>query len=48
MLDMLDLRWPAFADPPHLARPLAASDPSSLSCTVTGPGTIPPPGSITG
>jgi phospholipase C len=47
MLDMLDLRWPAFADPPHLARPLAASDPSSLSCTVTGPGPIPPPGSIT-
>jgi phospholipase C len=48
MLDMLDLCKPAFATPPHLARPRAVTDPSSLSCSVTGPGTIPPPGSVTG
>ena len=28
MLDMLDLRRPAFAEPPHLAQPLAVTDPS--------------------
>jgi phospholipase C len=44
MLDMLDLRCPSFATPPRLA----VTDPSSLSCSVTGPGTIPPPGSVTG
>jgi len=47
MLDMLDFRWPAFAEPPDLAQPLAVTAPSALSCGVTGPGTIPPPGSIT-
>jgi len=48
MLDMLDLRRPSFAEPPELDQPLAVSDPSALSCSVTGPGTIPPPGSVTG
>ncbi len=48
MLDMLDLCEPSFATPPPLARPLAVADPSSLSCSATGPGTIPPPGSVTG
>jgi phospholipase C len=46
MLDMLDFRRPAFAEP-RLAKPLAVTDPSALSCSVNGPGTIPPPGSIT-
>jgi phospholipase C len=45
MLDMLDLR-PAFLHPPALAQPLADTDPSALACNVTGPGTIPPPGSV--
>ncbi len=48
MLDMLDLHHPAFATPPKLAQPLAVADPSALTCSVTGPGTIPPPDSITG
>ena len=48
MLDMLDLRRPSFAKPPELAQPLAVTDPSALSCSVAGPGTIPPPGSVTG
>jgi phospholipase C len=48
MLDMLDLRFPAFARPPRLAKPLQQTDPSSLACNVSGPGTIPPPGSVTG
>jgi len=48
MLDMLDLHKPAFASPPTLAEPLAVADPTALSCSVTGPGTIPPPGSVTG
>jgi hypothetical protein len=30
-----------------MAKPLAVTDPSALSCSVNGPGTIPPPGSIT-
>jgi phospholipase C len=47
MLDMLDLRRPAFADPPPLAEPLLAIDPGALQCDVTGPGTIPPAGSVT-
>ena len=47
MLDMLDLRRPAFLDPPALAEPLLATDPAALQCDVTGPGTIPPPGSVT-
>jgi hypothetical protein len=46
MLDMLDLRRPAFRTPPQLARPLLDTDPGSLTCLKTGPGTIPPPGSI--
>jgi phospholipase C len=48
LLDMLDLHHPAFATPPKLAQPLAATDPRALTCSTTGPGTIPPPGSITG
>ena len=47
LLDMVDLRWPAFLRPPRLARPLLDTDPGSLSCSVSGPGTIPPPGSVT-
>jgi hypothetical protein len=47
MLDMLDLRRPHFAEPPTLAEPLLVTDPSALSCSTTGPGTIPPPGSVT-
>jgi phospholipase C len=46
-LHMLDLHRPAFAKPPALAKPLASTDPGALSCLVTGPGTIPPPGSVT-
>jgi phospholipase C len=48
MLDMLDLQQPAFRTPPHLAQPLLTSDPlGTLACEIRGPGTIPPPGSIT-
>ncbi|HET9895118.1 MAG TPA: alkaline phosphatase family protein [Streptosporangiaceae bacterium] len=48
MLDMLELSKPAFAKPPELARPLLTAHPvSTLKCDVTGPGEIPPPGSIT-
>ncbi|HEV2377094.1 MAG TPA: alkaline phosphatase family protein, partial [Streptosporangiaceae bacterium] len=47
MLDMLDLHHPAFLTPPPLAPPLVVSDPSCLACNTTGPGTIPPPGSVT-
>jgi len=46
LLDMVDLRWPAFLRPPRLAKPLLDTDPSALSCNKTGPGTIPPPGSV--
>jgi phospholipase C len=46
LLDMIDLRFPAFAEPPALAKPLLDTDPGALACNVTGPGTIPPPGSI--
>jgi phospholipase C len=46
MLDLIDLRRPAFAEPPELARPLADTDSKALSCNVSGPGTIPPPGSV--
>jgi len=48
MLDMLDLRRAAFREPPALAEPLLTTDPGALSCSVSGPGTIPPPGSVTG
>ena len=48
MLDMLDLAAPAFLSPPRLAKPLLAAHPTSaLACNNTGPGTIPPPGSVT-
>jgi phospholipase C len=46
LLDMLDLHHPAFAEPPRLASPLLGVDPSADACSVTGPGTIPPPGSV--
>jgi phospholipase C len=47
MLDMLDLTRPAFLHPPKLARPLLATKPGALACNANGPGTIPPPGSVT-
>jgi len=47
MLDMLDLHRPAFLTPPALARPLLAIDPGAFRCNTSGPGTIPPPGSVT-
>ena len=47
MLDMLDLSAPAFLTPPTLAPPLLDTDPNALACDTSGPGTIPPPGSIT-
>jgi len=37
MLDMLDFRRRAFAEPPGLAQSLAVTDPSALSCSVTAP-----------
>ncbi len=43
--DFLDLHQPAFAEPPPLSPPLAG--PGELRCESTGPGQIPPPGSIT-
>jgi phospholipase C len=46
-LDMLDFSRAAFAAPPALAQPLLDVDPSALACNVSGPGTIPPPGSVT-
>ena len=46
MLDMLDLTTPAFLHPPKLARPLLDTHPEAEACTITGPGTIPPPGSV--
>jgi phospholipase C len=46
MLDMLDLSRPAFQRPPRLARPLLDTDPRAMACSTKGPGTIPPPGSI--
>ena len=46
MLDMLDLRRPAFITPPELDRPLYSTDAMAVICTITGPGTIPPPGSV--
>jgi len=48
MLDMLDFSSPAFATPPVLAKPLVDTDSSALACNTKGPGTIPPPGSVTG
>jgi phospholipase C len=46
MLDLLDLRRPAFLNPPLLAQPLLVTNPSALACNTSGPGTIPPPGSV--
>jgi len=46
MLDMLDLSRPAFQRPPLLAKPVLDTDPHAMACSTTGPGTIPPPGSI--
>jgi phospholipase C len=46
MLDMLDLRRQSFLTPPSLAKPLLDTDPGALKCDRTGPGTIPPPGSV--
>jgi len=48
MLDLLDFRLPAFRQPPRLAAPLLGSDPAALACDASGPGVIPPPGSVTG
>jgi phospholipase C len=48
MLDMLDFSAPAFLKPPTLAKPLVDTDSSALACDRTGPGVIPPPGSVTG
>jgi phospholipase C len=45
LLDFLDLNQAAFANPPTLATPLAG--PAQLACEQTGPGQIPPPGSVT-
>ena len=50
MLDMLDLtrRRPAFRRPPRLAKPKLSANPlGTLECEILGPGTIPPPGSVT-
>jgi phospholipase C len=47
MLDMLDLTKPAFLTPPRLAKPLLDVNKSALACSTSGPGTIPPPGSVT-
>ena len=47
MLDLLDLTRASFLAPPKLARPLLDTHPSALACNTAGPGTIPPPGSIT-
>jgi hypothetical protein len=44
---MVDLdRRPAFLTPPPLAKPLLDVDPGALSCSTSGPGTIPLPGSV--
>ena len=48
LLDLIDLRRPAFRTPPRLAAPLLGTDPAALACDASGPGTIPPPGSVTG
>ena len=47
MLDMVDLSERTFLKPPTLTAPLLDTDPSANACSTTGPGTIPPPGSVT-
>jgi phospholipase C len=47
MLDMVDLKRPAFIKPPRLAAPLYDTDANAVLCSILGPGTIPPPGSVT-
>ena len=46
--DMLDLKRPAFIKPPKLADPLYDTEANAVLCSILGPGTIPPPGSVTG
>jgi hypothetical protein len=48
LLDLLDFSRPAFLKPPTLAKPLVNTDSSALAGDASGPGTIPPPGSVTG
>jgi len=43
--DFLDLTKPAFAQPPTLAQPVVG--PAQTACEKSGPGQIPPPGSVT-
>jgi phospholipase C len=47
MLDLLDFANPGFVKPPTLATPLYNSKADAMICSLTGPGTIPPPGSVT-
>jgi phospholipase C len=47
MLHMLDFSAPSFLTPPKLAKPRVETDPHTLACSVSGPGTIPPKGSVT-
>jgi phospholipase C len=37
MLDLIDLRRPAFRTPPRLAAPLLDTDPGALACDTSGP-----------
>jgi hypothetical protein len=46
MLDMLDLKRPAFITPPKLRVPLYNAKAEAVLCSITGPGTIPRPGSV--
>ena len=47
MLDMLEPQQPAFLKAPELAQPFLSADPlKALACEITGPGTIPPAGSV--
>jgi phospholipase C len=45
LADFLDLDAPAFAEPPSLAKPQAGR--AQTRCEKSGPGEIPPPGSVT-
>lgn len=44
LMDFIDLSKMAFREPPKLAAP--NTSPAAMACTKTGPGTIPPPGSV--